>query len=212
MTLLIVDDHPLFRKGIKLVVGTAIPDLIIYEASNGLEALELIKNEQINLVLLDLSMPVMDGFEFLNKMKSDRLNCKIIVISLYDEPLVIQKLLDLGVDGYISKNCDVEKIIKAVAAVQTGKIFVESDVDQKLSRLVRDKRISAMISYKEILLIRNLARGKTSKEIANILGYTVRTVETKRRRLEKKLYAKNTPEIIDAAYRYGLLQTGIAND
>jgi len=202
----VVDDHPLFRKAVKLAVGASIPTAIVYEASNGLEAFESIQKDRIDLVLLDLSMPLMDGFAFLDKIRSERLKLKKIVISLYHEPLLIQKLLDLGADGYVSKNCNGEKIVKSILAVLDGQEFVESYVDEELSRLVRDKRMPIRISSNEILLIRNLAEGKTSREIASTLGYTVRTVETKRRRLEKKMRARNAAEIVNAAYRFGILQ------
>jgi two-component system, NarL family, response regulator NreC len=208
MQFLIVDDHPLFRKAVKNEVQQSFPNARIFEAENGLIALDLLKERgKIDLLILDLSMPVMDGFEVLEKVRRLTIrNLKTIVLTLYDEPFIIHRLLDLGVGAYVSKNENIDILIEAIHTVLNNASYFGPKSDQKVRQLIINKMIPPDLSVNEVLMIRSLAEGKTSKEIANSLGYTIRTVETKRLRLERKMYVKNTAQLIDKAYKLGILK------
>lgn len=158
-------------------------------------------------MLLDLSMQGMDGFELLQYIQKTRTkNFKIIVISIYWGTEVIHNLLKLGVDGYLNKNAPIEKIVKAITVVLQGVLYYP-EYEAEITNLIHKNKIPSVdISDKNLKIIKLLSKGKTSKQIADELGYTVRTVETKRLRLEKKLHAKNTGELISIAYKLGLLK------
>lgn len=126
MHIAVVDDFPLFRKAIITELSSIIPNLIVHEAENGLQGLELIKARPIELVILDLAMPEMDGFEFLEKIRIHRLKTfKTIAFTLYNEPMIVHRLLEFGVEGYVPKNANIDVLIEAIKTVQRWTFLFE---------------------------------------------------------------------------------------
>lgn len=208
MRVLITDDHPMFRAGVKSLLQTIYRELFVLEASNGREALEIISANPIDILFLDLSMPVMDGWELLLHFKKIRSrNFKIIVLSLYNDEIAIHYMLELKVDGYLPKNFNADELIHAIEQVLNNEIYFPEKFDSKIRKLIHSGRLPSLnISNKEKEIIRLLSEGKTSKEISLSLGYTVRTVETKHHRLEKKLFVKSSTELVSLAFKLGYLQ------
>jgi DNA-binding NarL/FixJ family response regulator len=162
-------------------------------------------------VILDIAMPAMSGFELLHHLKKNSLKTfKVIVLTFYNDPAVVHQVLELGCEGYVSKNSDSDNLINAVKKVLAGELSYPRELDEKMLQLIQLKKIPAFnLSENEIQIIHLLAQGMGSKEIAITLGYTIRTIETKRRRLQKKLFVKTTGELISAAYKMGILKPNL---
>ncbi len=206
-TFLIVDDHPLFRMGLKNFLSLEYNDnLEIFEAANGEQAIEILTRHPIDCLLLDINMPVMNGLVLIAHLKKIRLSVKIIVLTLHDEPSLVYHLLEMGVHGYLSKNHGIENVKKEIETVISGGLFYPLEFDEKIKILIQSGNASVIkISQKEKQILDLMAQGLTGIEIAEVTGYTKRTVETKKSRLEKRLKVKSASALIHLAHRLGLL-------
>lgn len=207
MRILLADDHTLFRVALKKLLLYLIPNLWIKDVANGSEAMSVIRKDPIDILLLDLAMPIMDGFEVITSVKKERLkNFKIIALTNYTDSAIVYRLLEQGVEGYLPKNVDEHFLLNAVNVVQNNGIYYPAEHDEKLKEFISKGNIpNFKLSKNEIEIIKLLAFGKSSKEIAHILGYTVRSVETKRYRLERKMFARSSAELVTKAIKFGIV-------
>lgn len=208
MKVLIVDDHKIFRLGVKMLLEAVISPVVLLEAENGRSALEIIKKEKLDLVILDIAMPAMSGLELLHQLQKNNLkDFKIIALTFYNNVAMVHQLLEMGCEGYVSKDSDSNDLIVAVRRVLAGELSYPRELDEKILQLIQHKKIPTFnLSENETKIISLLAQGMGSKEIAVALGYTLRTIETKRRRLQKKLFVKTSGELISVAYKMGILK------
>lgn len=206
MNILIADDHPLTRKGIISLLTESPDHFNCYEASDIAETLTILAAKKPDVVLLGIGSQFLDGFYLLRYIQSNKIRkFKIIVITLYTDPILVQWLLDNGVDGYVSKSSAPDDTLNAISAVSRGYHYYPQELSQDL-KFPTPPYPSLKLSDNDQKILTLIANGDTSKEIAAKLGYTLRTIETKRRRLEKKLLVKNSSELISVAYRTGLLK------
>lgn len=208
MKIAIIDDQPILRIAIESWLSKSIDPLKLFQGGNGKQALEIIQHNSIDLMLLDLAMPEMDGFEFLEYVQKTRSKSfKIIAFTFYNDLAVVHRLLRLDVDGFLSKNSPPELVKKAIDEVMNNRLFLSSELKEGVPYLVQKKQSTlSRFSLRDKDIIKCLAEGKTSKEIALELGYTKRTVETKKIRIEKKVCAKNAAELVNIAYKIGILK------
>lgn len=204
LNILIIDDHPLFRKGMISILENSEFVNKIYEAGDLKSAEEIIVQEKIDLVTLDLNLPEEDGMKFLNN-HPDR-NFKILVITTYNSSFLVEEVLRKGADGYIKKENLYENLIDGIRCVIEGGIYIDDNnhctsdfltIDEKASRY-----FSLTQSEKEIF--RLLAQGKNPKEIALILGKSYKTVENQRSSIISKMSIKSDLEIFKIALRLNL--------
>jgi len=208
INVLLADDHALFRRSMRHTVNTLFPEYQIQEAENGHDVLEICRRSNINLVLLDINMPLLDGIKTAKQLMQLPIQSRpyIIILSMYHETALIHHLLEIGVHGYLGKNCQIEELEAAINKVMSGQLFYPHDYDEKIKRHIHEGKVPYVeLTQQEKQLIQMLSEGKTNKEIAHILDYSVRTIESKRLRLEKKLQVKNTPELITQAFKVGFL-------
>lgn len=206
ISVLVVDDHLLFRNGLVGVLKSFDLMFKIMEASNGEEALKICHAERVGLMFLDLNMPVLNGFKVIRHLKSYRVVIKTIVLSAYEDETLIFNLLRLGVNGYLNKGTAPAEILQAIQALLDGDSFFPDKYNSAIRKRLGDKNLSIIdLSDNEIRIIELLSLGLTSKEIALRMDYTVRTVETKKIRLEKKLHVKNSSEIVSICFRMGII-------
>lgn len=208
-TLLLVDDHSLFRVSLNKLLGSLNIFDEILEAANGKEALSILTTKKVDIMLLDISMPEMDGKMLLHELESQCISTGVIVLTMYNEPELIRNLFQLGINGFLDKNTDPDEMIEAIMCVMNGDVFLPKRYNHVLKPLFSRYRQPYRLSEKDLLIIHWLSKGLTSKEIAILTGYTHRTVETKRIRLERKLSVKNTAELINKAYKMGLLRVEV---
>lgn len=205
--ILLVDDHALFRTGIVTLLQTSDRKFNISEVSNGQEAIEFCEERKVDLMVLDINMPVMNGFKVISHFRARKQEIRIVVLTIYNETALAYNLLKQGVQGYLPKSIEPSELLNAIDTVLHGGIYYPSEFNNPIKNLIYERRTPITnLSDREIEIIELLAQGLTSKEIASKMDYTERTVETKKFRLERKLVAKNSTEIVSTAMRMGLIK------
>jgi two-component system response regulator NreC len=210
--LLIADDHQIIIDGLKSLLRD-VPFLkVVGEATNGRQALDYLKLIQVDLILMDIDMPVLNGIEATRLLKDQYPGVRVIILSMHNESGLIKTLLKSGADGYVLKNADREELIEAIKMVASGKSYFSADVTRSLagedesgpSAFQKDQRI-AELTVREIEILKLVAEGYSNKEIGEKLFISHRTVDTHRTNLMKKLDVNNVAGIIRFAIRSGFI-------
>ena len=209
INLLIVDDHTMFLQGIISLLEQESNINIIDKAVNGIEALEIIKKGTIDFIILDISMPEMDGIEFSKIIKKQHPHIKILILSTHSNVMIVSRLIRIGVNGYLLKNAEKEELLKAINTIGLGKNYFAEELQEK--HLSNNSRIEKQISNlselssreKEILVL--IAQEYNTAEIAEKTFISLNTVNTHRRNLLSKLNAKNTAGLVKYAVENGLV-------
>jgi DNA-binding NarL/FixJ family response regulator len=205
--LLLVDDQPFFRKGIIASIPNLSDQFKILEAKNGKIAIEMCDRINIDLVILDIALKDLDGYAVLDHMKRNKLQIKTIVLTIYSEASLIFHLLNEGVQGFLLKNSPPYMLSDAITQVLNGGIYYPKEFSERIQFLIQSGTMpSIKLSLKEVEIIELLAGGLTSKEIAIKTNYTEQTINTKKLRLYKKLKARSSAEIVNFAYKVGILK------
>lgn len=209
--LAVVDDHALFRKGL-IALLKEFPELeVTIEASNGEELLEQLKKKRVDVILLDLQMPVMDGIETTERLQNKYLGTKIIIITSHNEEGFIHHLISKGANGFLLKDQDIEIVIDAIYGVIENDYFFNDRVSRAMvkglldSNKIRPTFKEVSLSEKEVIIIRLISQELTNKEIAEKLIVSVRTIDGHKERILQKTKAKNSIGIIMYAMRHNLL-------
>lgn len=214
MKLIIVDDHPLFREGLKTIVSRADRYSVIAEAGNGKEGVTLGREHQPDIMLVDISMPGKNGIQVIRELKEATPRTRFIVISMHSEADYIVEAFRAGAMGYLVKESAASNLIKGLDTVAKGEIFLDNALSQevmfKLLQAKTDDRDSVSDPYstltaREQEVMRLLAEGLTSKDVAAKLFISPKTVENHRTNLMKKLGLSSTVELIRYAARLGLI-------
>jgi len=207
VSILIVDDHQIVSDGLKALLDSYDNVEIKGEARNGSEALQMLGLFKIDVVLLDLDMPVMGGVEFMKEFRRTKSEAKVIVLTMHDEKAMIRSLLDLGASGYVLKNSSRSELITAIEAVVKGKQHLSEDVHTVL--LTPDKNLRngkmAELTAREVEILRHVAEGMSNKEIGDKLFISPRTVDTHRTNLMQKLELHNVASMVRFAIQNGLI-------
>lgn len=214
--LFVVDDHPIFIDGIVNLLKDTPGFEIIGTASNGQEFLDKIKQNEPDIVLMDINMPVMDGIEATQKLKTEHPKVKVIALTMFNDIRFIKDLLEIGAKGYVLKNISREDLIKAINTVSEGKPFLDSAVQEKVISSMSasddeefdEKEADLMvqnITSRELEILQLIALGMTSQDISQKLFISKNTVETHRKNLLAKLNVKNTASLLKFAYKKGLV-------
>jgi DNA-binding NarL/FixJ family response regulator len=212
--IILADDHLLVRNGIKsLLLEDATLD-VIGEASNGKEALELAKETQPDLLIIDVRMPVMDGIEAAGYLKDYAPNTKSIVLSMHDSEEYILKSIKAGASGYLLKDTGKEEFLKAIKTVFNGGKYFSGDISNVIvsnylqttsttNPIVKTPKNTLGLTKKEIEILSLILSGMTNTEISDKLGKSKRTIETHRFNLMKKMNVKNLIELSSKAKELG---------
>ena len=207
--LLIADDHPIVREGLKQIIRNA-PDIIISgEANDGIEVLSKIKKENYDVILLDISMPRKNGIEILNEIRKEKIKSRILILSIHPEEQYAMRALKAGAYGYLTKDSVPNELISAIRKVSMGEKYISLSLAEKLVDNLRvglDKIPHEVLSNREYQVMLLLASGKSMQEIAKELFLSVKTVSTYKTRILKKMKMKNTFEIIYYAIKNKLIE------
>ena len=205
--LIIADDHELFRKGLAELLRKHDDIKIVRSVGDGMEFMELINSQfEADIVLLDITMPNMDGFQVLKELKTLNSNIKPIVISMHNDGNYIAKCAKTGAYGYLLKNTDEAELILAIRSVSSGKKYFSAEISEKMINFMSTQSISEnVLSNKETEVLGLISKGLTTKEIAAKLFVSSRTIETHRANVLKKLEVKNTAELIKKATKMNLI-------
>ena len=208
--LLLVDDHPLVREGIRSSL-TRYPFIaIVGEAANGREAVRQCKELHPDVVLMDLNMPEMGGLEATPLIRKSCPKTKVIALTVHNTKEYVLQLLRTGANGFVLKDTSPEELVRAIESVARGDAFFSPGVSRILSDFVQStdgvaEKSVEPLSDREKEVLQMISDGKTSKEVASQLKLSARTVETYRVRLKRKLRARNLAELLKRAREQRLL-------
>lgn len=206
--LLIVDDHAIVRQGLRQVVSESADIEVAAEAGSSAEAVRLLRENDYDLVLLDISLPDKNGIETLKQIKRDKPALPVIMLSMHAEDEFGVRALRAGASGYVSKQSAHLQLVAAIRHVAAGRRYISPDLAEELARSIGDsseKRPHELLSDREFDTLRMLASGKSLTEIAESLSISPKTVSVYRTRLLEKMKLKNNAEIAHYAIKNGLI-------
>ena len=202
--LLVVDDHAIVRSGIRRLLGERT-DIQVLEAASGEEAMHMVSDRPVSLIVLDLNLPGLGGLELLRRLVRAAPKTPILVFSQHAEAIYATKALEAGARGFVSKNAMPEEFLEAVDAVLAGAIAIEKSVQREMA--VRDLAEDAYLkplTERDIEILRLLAAGNSLTEIAEKLGIAYKTVANTLSRIKEKLGVGQTSDLIRIAIGRGL--------
>lgn len=212
--ILIADDHVLYRAGVKTALSSKSDVKVIAEADNGMHLLNMLKMVHPDVILLDIQMPVMDGITALPEIKKNWPNIKVVMLTMLEDHSMITKLMELGANSYLSKTSDIEVIYEAIKTCFEQDYFFNALTNKALltnlkqrNHLSPQKMVQqeANLNDKEMLILKLMCGEKTTKEIADMVDLSPRTVEAIRDKLKVKTGAKSTAGLIMYAVKHNIL-------
>jgi len=215
---IIADDHVLYRAGVKTALSSKKDMKVIAEADNGSHLLMLLKAIQPDVILLDIQMPIMDGIAALSEIKRLYPAIKVIMLTMMDDHSMITKLMELGANSYLTKTSDSEIIYEAIKTCHEQEYYFNSLTNKALLSNLRQKNPSlpqklvpedAKLSEKEITVLKLMCEEKSTREIAEAVELSPRTVEAIRDKLKVKTGSKSTAGLIMYAVKHKLLDENL---
>lgn len=206
--ILIADDHPIVRKGLKQILAETPNIVVAGEANNGAEVLTKVLKNEYDMVLLDISMPGRDGIDTLKELKDLKPNLPVLILSIHSEDQYAMRVLRAGAYGYLTKESAPEELISAIRTVSLGRKYISPSVAEQLVFNLdnnAEKRPHDKLSDREYQVMHMIASGKTVKEISEDLSLSVKTISTYRARIFEKMKMKNIAELIRYAIKNGLV-------
>ena len=196
--ILIADDHAIVRKGLKQILEEMPGKVSSDEATNGQEVLQKIWDDNYDMVLLDISMPGNSGLDILKQLKSEQPDLKILILSMHPEEQYAIRALKAGASGYLTKESTPNELVKAIRKISAGKKYVSASLAETIAShldVMSEKPLHEILSDREFEVMRNIASGKTVKEIAGELSLSVKTISTYRARILEKMKMKNNAQL-----------------
>jgi len=208
--ILLVDDHELFRAGLKSILADQPNMTVVGEAGSGEQAVEMVRAAPPDVVLMDVHMPGIGGIEATRRITRQYPQVKVIAVTaLSDEPFP-SKLLDAGARGYLSKSCSAAEVAEAIRAISRGEHFLARDVAQKLSlahlNQAGQRHGIAQLTPREMQILMMITSGQGTQDMSDSLFLSPKTISTYRRRLFEKLGVANDVELTHYAIRNGLIE------
>jgi two-component system invasion response regulator UvrY len=207
--ILIVDDHAIVREGLKQILSDDENLVVAGEAENASEALQLAREKDFDLVLLDISLPDRDGLELLETLKKAHPKLSILMLSMYRETQYAVRAIKSGASGYLNKQSAPDQLVSAIKQVVTGRKYITPSVAEALALEIsvgKDTLPHESLSNREFQTLCLLASGKPVSAIAEKLSLSVKTVSMYRTRLLEKMHLKNNAELTHYAIRHGLVE------
>lgn len=211
---IIADDHVLYRAGVKTALSAKKDVKVVAEADNGMHLLHMIKNVPADVILLDIQMPIMDGIAALPEIKKICPDIKVIMLTMMDDHSMITKLMELGANSYLTKTSDSEIIYEAIKTCYEQEYYFNSLTNKALLSNLKQRNAvtpqklmqqEAHLNDKEMMILKLMCEEKTTKEIADLVDLSPRTVEAIRDKLKVKTGAKSTAGLIMYAVKHKIL-------
>lgn len=208
--ILIADDHPVVREGLKQIISKASDLVVEGEALNGQDVIDLMAAGSFDVIVLDLNMPGRDGFEILRELRKTHVHLPILILSIYPEDQVGIRVLRAGASGFLSKDSAPKELINAIRKIHSGGKYVSPALAEKLAVEVtmRDVEVPHKgLSDREFQVLCMIASGKSIREIAETLSLSEKTVRTYRERLLEKMKLRNDVELTHYAIQHNLIES-----
>lgn len=208
ISIMIVDDHTLIRETWSFLLGRNEGFEVIAEVGDGQRAIEIARDKRPQIVLLDINMSPLNGFDIIKMIRKLSPGSKVIAVSMHSQPAYAKKMLRLGAKGYVTKNSPRQEMLDAIHEVHNGQIYICQEVKNILSgQMMNEEDTNTglnQLSEREIEVINLIRDGLSSKEIADKLKLSIKTVEVHRHNILKKLRVKNTASLINYINASGL--------
>ncbi|MBB3062409.1 response regulator [Microbulbifer rhizosphaerae] len=208
INILLADDHGIVREGIKRLLDLTADICVTAEAENGSQALKLLKETEVDLVLLDMSMPGVSGANLIARLVAHFPAIPILVLSMHNEPQIARRALAAGAAGYLTKDSEPEILLTAIRRIARGKRYIDPDLAEQLVFPISDGKSGLpheQLSERELEVMILLAKGTSLNRIAEQLLISSKTVSTHKMRLMRKLNAKSNADIIRYAIAHQLI-------
>jgi len=210
----IADDHVLYRAGVKNALSGKPDVRVVAEADNGVQLMNLLKYQKPDVILLDIQMPLMDGIGALKEIKREHPDVKVVILSMHDDNSMITRMMELGANGYLTKTADLEAIYEAIRNCYYNEFHFNTTTNMALIDNLRSKKQAiqegtgqeSKLSEKEITVLRLMCEERSTREIADMVDASPRTIEAIRDRIKAKLNIKTTAGLIMYAVKHNLLQ------
>ena len=212
ITIFIVDDHKVFRQGIKSLLDYEEDIKVIGTAGSIQEFTETILGYEPDIILMDITLKDGEGPDITKWILEKKPDCKVLIFSMHQEDKYVKKVLESGAHGYLLKDAGTQEMIKAIRTVYNGETFYSSSIMESIVAQLMDKKSvkkdigGKKLTKRELQVLKLIAEEKSNKEIAEILFISTRTVDAHRRNLLEKLKAKNTVSLVKHAIRLGLIE------
>jgi DNA-binding NarL/FixJ family response regulator len=211
--IVLADDHVLLRDGIKRIIEESQDLRIVAEASDGFELLRVLKQYDVDMVLLDISMPGLRGIEAAREIKISHPDIKVLILTMHKKKEYVRYAFSAGADGYLLKEATGDELFDAIGAIRNGENYVSNafskELTSELIQLYRSggKLKAEVLTHREKEVLKLIAEGKSSKEIAELLFISIYTVNNHRAKIIKKLGLKKTADLVRYAIREGYVQS-----
>jgi DNA-binding NarL/FixJ family response regulator len=212
LRIFLADDHVVLREGLRSLVNAQADMNVVGEADNGRAALQKARELQPDVIIMDVSMPDLNGIQVTERLKRECQKITVLVLTAHDDGCYLRQLLEVGASGYVLKKAAAEELIKAIRVVAAGGVYLDPSLAGKVvggylgKRRLGGKPQGNQLSEREAEVLRLVAWGYTNKEVAGYLRISVKTVETHKANLMQKLDLKSRVEIVRYALRQGWLR------
>lgn len=207
---LLADDHKIIRDGLRSLLEKEKDMVVVGEAENGRQALQLTRKLNPDVIIMDISMPDLNGIDAAKQILGEQPGVKIVALSMHSEKQFVEGMIKAGVSGYLLKDTAFEELVKAVRLVCAGKKYLSPDIteivlqDYKQPPVANDHQPANLLSSREREVLQLIAEGRATRVIADILHVSVKTVETHRKNIMDKLGLYTVAEMTKYAVRHGL--------
>ena len=206
---LLADDHSIVRAGLRRIIEDAGDMEVVFEAADGREAIRMAEQDPPDVAVIDISMPGLDGLEVITRLLAIKADLPAIVLTMHEEEQYVIRAFSVGAMGYITKRSAPEQLVKAIRHVHNGGRYLSAEAAEFLAlHVARGSKAQTpleSLSNRELQVLRALALGQTNREIAASYNISVKTVDTYRFRLLKKLNLRNNAELSRFAIQHGLI-------
>jgi len=209
LRILIADDHAVVRRGLKQILADQFKRAVYGEVRNAREAIERVRNENWDAVVLDITMPGRSGLDALKEIKEAKPRLPVLVLSMHPEDQFAVRVLKSGASGYLTKESAPEELVGAIKKVLAGGRYVSSALAEKMASYLAIDTPNALhegLSDREFAVLRMIASGKTVSQVADELSLSVKTVSTYRTRILEKMGMKSSAELTHYAFKYSLVE------
>ena len=206
--ILIADDHPMIRYGLKQIISEQKDIKVTDEAENGKQVFEFLKKNEYDLLILDLNLPDINGVEILKKLKHSKYKIPVLILSAFPEEQYAVRLIKAGASGYLNKIAVADLLIDAIRKIISGGHYISSALSEKLVSAItndNEENVHEKLSEREFEILCLIASGKTVKDVADKLFLSIPTVYTYRSRILEKMDMKNDNELIQYCIKEGLV-------
>lgn len=201
ISILIADDHKLIRETWSFILNNDARFIVVAECGDSEQAVEMARTKKPQIVLMDINMTPISGFEATEKIRKVSPGSKVIGVSMHSQPAYAKKMLQIGARGYVTKNSSKEEMITAIMEVHAGNKYICDEIKNNISELVLEENKDVpnvnALTEREIQIINLIKEGQSSKEIAHSLNISLKTVEVHRHNILKKLKLKNSASLVN---------------